>query len=163
MAEILRAIMSDIDKAFELAIAETISEKMQEAVPEKKKRGRPRSVLTGFFNEPEIRSWAGNSFKDVRSLQNQRYYHRAWQVLALGSDNFKWLYDPAKQVIGVSEQRGVRKTIIAELGRIKNRQHMLEAATEICRRKPKTKDAVAMIRRWRLGRGPEVPSLEEVL
>jgi hypothetical protein len=48
-----------------------------------------------------------------------------------------------------------RQTILAELGRIPDPDDMLAVARLICERKPKTRDAVATIRAYRMGRRPK--------
>ncbi len=54
---------------------------------------------------------------------------------------FQWLCDPVTQVIRVG--------ILAELGRIGDPDAMCAIAARICELKPRTGEAVAMIRRWR--------------
>ncbi len=49
-------------------------------------------------------------------------------------------------------RKSMRLSILAELGRIPDDQERERIALEVCRLKPKTKDAVVMIRRYRLGR-----------
>ncbi len=153
--------MSDLDKA--IALAKKISAK----IPEKKKRGRP-SILTFPNDEKYLRGIGENRVKDIRTLHNLHYQARATRLLGLAKTDhpkfpYHWLTNPAGQVFGKSMQSTYKATIIAELGRIKDKDDMKSAAKEICRLKPKTKDAVKMIRGWRLGRGPEVPSLEAML
>ncbi len=65
---------------------------------------------------------------------------------------FLWLCDSSKIDNNFSIQRIYRKSILAELGRIKDDKKLKKAATEICRIKPKTQDALKMIRGWRLQR-----------
>jgi hypothetical protein len=45
-----------------------------------------------------------------------------------------------------------QKTILIELGRIEDDEDLLAAARELCKRKPKVREAVALVRRWRLGK-----------
>jgi hypothetical protein len=44
-----------------------------------------------------------------------------------------------------------RTTILAELGRIDDNSAFISIARQLCRLKPKTRDAVMMVRRWRVG------------
>jgi hypothetical protein len=43
----------------------------------------------------------------------------------------------------------MRFAILTELGRIANERAMRDWAAESCRRKPRAKNTIAMIRRWR--------------
>jgi hypothetical protein len=62
--------------------------------------------------------------------------------------SLEWLLDESRS------PRGWRKTILSELGRIEDEETILAVAREICELNPKTRDAIAMIRRSRLGRSP---------
>lgn len=138
---------------------ETISENFSE----KKKRGRPR-LLRPDDEQTYRRSQPSC---DIRTLHNQDYEVRAMRVLGLNKVNppdypFSWLGDRSKIKADVSARRFYRKTILAELGRFKSDKKLIKAATEICRLKPKTQDAIKMIRGWRLGRVPSSVSLESI-
>lgn len=45
----------------------------------------------------------------------------------------------------------LKKSLLSELGRILNRRELVETAERICKLKPKSREGVAMLRRWRLG------------
>jgi len=67
---------------------------------------------------------------------------------ALGPDlmkagEFKWLYD---------FNGSMRETVLYELGRIEDDEWIRGWAKRLCELKPTTKEAVAMIRRWRHGK-----------
>lgn len=139
-------------------------EAFSENFSEKKKRGRPRLWHPEY--EKFIRR--GRQFCDTRTLHNEDYEAHAVKVLGLSPDNppdfpFSWLGDNSRLEIGKSGRRAYRKTILAQLGRFKNKTKLIKAATEICRLKPKTQDAIKMIRGWRLGRVPSPLSLESIL
>jgi hypothetical protein len=73
---------------------------------------------------------------------------------------FRWLttnLDEKETSPGTRE----RRTILAELGRIKKPENLLFAAREICKKKPRTIDAIAWIRAHRRGR--EKPASEAEL
>ena len=139
-------------------------EALSENFSEKKKRGRPR--LLHPEHEKSLRQ--GNSYCDIRTIYNKDYATRAQTVLGIKPNNppdfpFLWLGDFSKIEIGKSQQRGYRKTILAELGRIGDDRNLIEAATEICNRKPTAEDAIEMIRGWRLGRASVSVSLESTV
>lgn len=105
---------------------------------------------------------------DIRTLQNEQYEVRANSVLGINLYNppdfpFLWLGDFSKSGNNKSQRRWYKKTILAELGRIKSDKKLIKAATEICRLTPKTQEAIKMIRGWRLLRTPEPVSLESTL
>lgn len=137
---------------------------ISEKFPEKKKRGRPRLL------HPEDEKTYRRSMpsRDIRTLQNQDYEVRALSILGLNKINppdypFLWLGDISKIENEISERRFYRKTILAELGRIADNENLIEAAKEVCRLKPKTTEAIKMIREWRLGRPAVSTSLEMIL
>lgn len=137
---------------------------ISENFSEKKKRGRPRL----FHPEYEKVIRRGREYTDIRTIYNQEYETRAFTVLGLSPKNppdfpFSWLGDESKIEVGKSRRCGFRKTILSELGRIDNDSNLIEAAKEICRLKPKTQDAVKMIRGWRLRRAYAPVSLESSL
>jgi hypothetical protein len=65
-----------------------------------------------------------------------------------GLSSFEWLYSGDRV-------HPMRKMVLSELGHIEDNQEMLELAREICARKPRDRDAVALIRRYRIERSPE--------
>jgi hypothetical protein len=78
--------------------------------------------------------------KTDRGLRQKQHQTRA-VVLVMDEPEFRWLFD--------AETGTCRNTILAELGRIQNDELLLEMAREVCRRKPKSREAVAAIRRFR--------------
>lgn len=139
-------------------------EALSENFSEKKKRGRPRL----WHPELEEIIRRDKQFCDTRTLHNEEYEARAVAVLGLSPDNppefpFSWLGDNSRLEVGKSGRRAYKKTILAELGRFKNKNKLINAARVICRLKPKTQEAIKMIRGWRLGRVPSSVSLESTL
>ncbi len=130
----------------------------------KRKRGRPRLMQPEFENSIRM----DMPYSDIRTIQNNDYEARAGMILGISPDNppdypFSWLCDFGKIEFGKSQRRAYRKTILSELGRIEQVKNLIEAATEICRLKPKTQDAVKMIRGWRLRRPVVSETLESTL
>jgi hypothetical protein len=120
---------------------------ISEAASQKPRRGRP-PLLT-----PEtVAVW--NSLDPGmtnRTWHNWHYKFRA-QGLLDGDPECLWLIDMANAKAG---KRGCyRHTLLAELGRIPNDADLIEVARSVCTMKPTTKQGVAMIRGWRLGREP---------
>jgi len=78
--------------------------------------------------------------KSARGLQQKQHQTRA-VLLVMDQPDLRWLFDP---------QNGTcRTTILTELGKIDSDELLLEMAREICRRRPKSREAVAAIRRFR--------------
>lgn len=106
-----------------------------------RKRGRP-PIFDPVSTELSNAIWDDGP-KSRRGLQNYQYMTRA--LAAMGNERdtkYRWLYSPEK----------VRFTILYELGRLQDEEDIRDFAEQICEMKPKSKDAVAMIRNWRLGR-----------
>jgi hypothetical protein len=119
-----------------LAISEPFSEKPA-------KLGRPRSL------SPEWEEAIRRYFPDIQSQhgrQNQRAWIRAIGVLEHRA--FRWLGD--REAVNRGDGH-FRRSIMQELGRIDNDDAMKSVARQICKLKPRAREAVAMIRRWRLG------------
>ena len=129
---------------------------LPEAVSEKRRRGRPRltnEALDGFL------TFCGPEIQTRRGLLNVFYRELALDVLQL-DPRFAWVADGAKMTAGV---RGAWKPgILTELGRIRDADTMRAVALRICELKPKTREAVAMIRRFRLNREPPANYLDLV-
>jgi hypothetical protein len=123
------------------AISETVSENAP-----KRKRGRPAvydasdmATLECLF--PDVTT--------VRGRQNRARMTRALRVLNYGPA-FYWLVSNEDEI---SKREGCfRTTILAELGRIENDDDLRAAAQQICKMKPRSKEAVSIIRRWRTGK-----------
>ena len=114
-----------------------------------KKRGRPP-----VFSE-EYRRGMSNLVPEVktyRGMSEVMYRQRASSLLRQDS-RFLWLADFKKADAGVPG--AVKWSILAALGRIPNDETLKAVALRICELKPKTKEAVAIINRFRLGREPE--------
>lgn len=107
----------------------------------KKKRGRPRLI------HPKLEFWATMLWGDARSHQhvlNGEYYMRALDALKEKENGdlpkkYRWLVEPRPKI-----------TLLAELGRITDEEWLRGWARGVCRSKPKVKDAIAVIRNWRL-------------
>lgn len=122
---------------------------MEAASEKKKKRGRPPVF------SPEYRAAMGELFYEVRThrgMSEIMYRQRAYGFL-IDDARFSWLADRRK--IEEKGRRGMKSSILAALGRITDEAELKAVALRICELKPKTKAAVAMINRFRLGRGPE--------
>jgi hypothetical protein len=78
--------------------------------------------------------------KTARGLQQKQHEARA-VLLVMDQPDLRWLFDPQKGTC--------RTTILSELGKIESDDLLVEMAREICRRRPKSRDAVAAIRRIR--------------
>lgn len=113
------------------------------------RRGRPRVMPP----ETEAAYASLGLFADVHSERSKlNIYYRTRTLSILDGAEFSWLFDRK------ACQRGEGKwkpTILSELGRIEDEEDMKAVARQICELKPKTKEAVTMIRRFRLGRDPE--------
>jgi hypothetical protein len=118
---------------------EGISEKFSE----KRKRGRPRLL------DPGLRAIYAQDqqYASERTVQNTSYHIRAFALL----EDKPW----ADWLIGYTSKEGkpgqVRKTILAELGRIDDDTKLIMTAQAICAAHLNTRSAVAMIRGFRLG------------
>jgi hypothetical protein len=111
-----------------------------------KKRGRPRL-------EYYRRGLDFAEFDAKTERGRQDVFYRLSAVAQLKDDErFTWLCDKAAMVAGKKD--AWKPSILTELGRIESYQDLVEVALEICKIKPKTKDAIAMIRRWRTGCEP---------
>ncbi len=112
----------------------------------KLKRGRPSKLPSkledGYWND------AGNS-ATRRTMRNYYFFYEALNLLAeSGIKQYKFLYDISKD-LKRQGNRHLKKTILSELGRIKDQNVLLEAASIICEAQPKTATAVKWIREIR--------------
>lgn len=106
----------------------------QEAISEaasKNSRGRPR-----------VQVWEddSNQHQTRRTKQNEWYMLVAGKVLLEDKDRFAWLIDP----------KNCRSELLAELGRWDDPDAIRKQADRLCVVKPKTKPALASLRRYRL-------------
>jgi hypothetical protein len=130
---------------------------ISEKFSEKRKRGRPRLLhpaLHAVFAQ-------GQQYASERTIQNTSYHIRAFGLL----QDEPW----AEWLVGHVSQEGkpgqVRKTIVAELGRLDDDTDLVLMARAICIARPNTREALAMIRQFRLGGMPpgSVSQLTDVL
>ncbi len=112
------------------------------------RRGRPR-LLSPFLEAGYRRALGRPATR--RTVQNFAYFHRAWDVLGLvtlpADSPLHWLHDHDRD----GRPRATKHTILAELGRIEDEDELREAAGLICAMRPRTRQAVTYIRRWRIG------------
>jgi hypothetical protein len=111
----------------------------------KGRRGRPRR-LSDTSMALYRSTWPDRT---DRHRLNLHYATTAMVVLA-DDKRFAWLYDRKKMKAG--ERNSWRPGILAELGRIADPDDLRMVAAQVCTMRPKTKIAVALIRRWRLGK-----------
>jgi hypothetical protein len=133
-------------------ISETNSERDSEPVSKTRRRGRPPRYdparLDQLRQDPHIHGRIGST----RGLQNLLYQERARQLLDRPEHApwVRWLIDPEK--IQRGERGGLRPTILAELGRLKDDRELVTLAKRLCEAQPRTHQAVQLIRRQRLWR-----------
>jgi len=129
-------------------IMETVSENI-----EKRKRGRPGAISKEI--EDIMSSLAGFDNKHSRRSRLNLYYtHIALDVLGHGEiPEFGWLAN--QEAMWRGEPKSWRPTILCEIGRCEDPETMKVVARRICELKPRTHDAVTMIRRWRLGKAQQ--------
>ena len=108
----------------------------------KAKTGRPKMdpIMEEYLRDKG--QWDEES-ETRRTLQNRLHMTRAMLVLSQAPNytRFAWLID--------------KKTILSELGRIEKDSTLLKVARVMCKQKPNTQGAVAMIRGWRRGTTPK--------
>jgi hypothetical protein len=94
---------------------------------------------------------------DVKSYRHRAdivYQQRALHVLAFGPkpERFLWIVNgPACEA---GHPGAWRPGILAALGRIEDDETLRKVARDICRRRPKVKDAITRIRHYRTGHTP---------
>ena len=114
---------------------------------EKRRRGRPKTVglvvqrckLDGdpFVDDVEVTT--------DRTRQNRVYHQIALVALGAGDDpRFDWLTGTAGD-----GYRGMQRTLLAELGRLRDDDRIREVALELCQHRPTRREAIAYIRRVR--------------
>jgi hypothetical protein len=124
--------------------AEQISENVVEDTP-RRKRGRPVVHSEQLLNLAHRYSGAST----VRGRQNFLYMTRAIRVLDYEPD-FYWLVGTREEIS--AGKKILRNTILVELGRIEDEDDLRVIARQVCEIKPRCKDALVMIRRWRTGK-----------
>jgi hypothetical protein len=126
---------------------------ISEAASEKQRRGTP------LVHDPAMLAFYRQSFPEIRThrgLQDKAYGLTAYTTLA-DVPGCEWLCSTKEEIDAGSGQ--MRFTILAELGRIKDEEVRKVIALEICRQRPRSKAAVAMIRRYRTGKAPKATAL----
>jgi hypothetical protein len=153
------AVLCAVFDGVEMAVMSEITEAASENT-EKPKRGRPRVM------DDTTRALYNSMYPDLTERQKQNLQYRAHAIHMLrlleadSNPRLSWLFDREKFQHAEANQSRLDSTvykhgILAELGRIEDEGEMLEAALYLCELKPKTKDAIVSIRRYRLGREPE--------
>ncbi len=124
------------------------AERFSETVAEntlRRRRGRPMVHPEQLLNL--ARRYSGAS--TVRGRQNFLYMTRAIRVLDYEPD-FCWLVGTRDDIN--TGKKVIRNTILVELGRIEDEDDLKVIARQVCEIKPRCKDALVMIRRWRTGK-----------
>lgn len=103
---------------------------------------------------PSRRALAEYAYPDIkteRGLLNVCYRQRALGILQSAADpqRFAWLCDVKKMTGG--EADAWQPTILSELGKIADCDALEALALELCELKPKTRAAVALVKRARFG------------
>jgi hypothetical protein len=97
--------------------------------------------------------------KKSRQTQNRLCAIRALERLGLlGDDKLKQALADRPALRWLVDEEGARWGILVELGRIRDPEKFSVAVAWILEHRPKTKEAVARIRRFRAGRGVSLPS-----
>jgi hypothetical protein len=118
-------------------------------VETKKKRGRPRKILKPE-HEAACRSIGEfDNARTRRSQQDVQYMWRATSLLDAHKDSrFKWLFD--LEAVMNNRPNAKRRAILAALGRIDGDDVMRGVALYICEQRPTAREAVQIIRNFRL-------------
>lgn len=117
---------------------------ISEIISETRQRGRPPVMdeaqvkLAEFCTENKVTH---------RHKLNIHYGQRALSLVR-DQKQFSWLVDSSAEIMA-GTGRIKKTTILAELGRIQNDENLKVFALEICKLKPTTGAAVAMLRRAR--------------
>lgn len=120
-------------------ISETVSENTE-------KRGRGRPPIMDKATEAQVERFFPQ-IRTRRGKQNIDYQMYASSVLKNDS-RFFW-------IVGNNKEMHWKPIILTELGRCLSAEVIKNFALKICELKPKSKDAVALIRSWRTGKKPE--------
>jgi len=125
-----------------------VSEESSDIQP-KRKPGRPKVVSD---EESAMLNGLGN-YQGIESRRGRiDFSYRLDAMRALKDDpaRFGWLYDEG--VIKAGDESAWKPSILTELGRLGDPDRIRGVADRICELKPKARDAIAMIRRFRIGR-----------
>lgn len=109
-------------------------------------RGRPRATPR------EWDDFAAATESDKSRRTHVKRFRAAMAVGILSQE----AGDEFSHILGPS---GPRWEVLAELGRLEDPDRILEAARGICIQKLRAKDAVVLIRRWRLGKAAPATAL----
>ncbi len=132
-------------------MSEVITENISET-----KTGRPSLMSV----EQEAVFTALGLFTDStprRSKMNVFYRQRALGIICDG--DYTWLFDKEK-IMTDGGDKYWKPTILMELGRIENDDDLRAVASQLCERKPATRDAVLMVRTFRTGGLPAGNTLQ---
>lgn len=119
-------------------------------------RGRPRARALPEWLRVDVAR--GEAHLSERAQQDHCYEVQAMGVLfaemaARGDteeNEFSWLLVSPQRGAREGRRRILRRTLLAELGRITDDGLLVEAARLLCERKPKTREGVQWIRRLRV-------------
>jgi len=116
-------------------------------------RGRPRVLSVDYEKMIEQHGLFEGNFSR-RGRINVFYRQRALTCLIYQNEEeaglFEWIADGEAMKRGAA--KSWRQTILCELGRITDEVAMRSIAKQLCELKPKTRDAVIMIRQYRTGK-----------
>jgi hypothetical protein len=110
--------------------------------PPPQPRGRPRLV------SQDVEDWA------VQCWVSGKTRHTRTNAVHIQDALGQFVNDPRFAWLG-SDTTPLRRTILAELGRIEDEAVRELIALDVCAAQPKTREAVARIRAFRLGRSPQ--------
>ena len=108
-----------------------------------RRRGRPR-IDDGYRDPGILDSIRADSpgLRSHRAILNTAVMFKAGSAIGTGGEaEFNWLWN--------AKEQKYRKTILAELGRLDDRESIRAVARHLCEVKPSTAKAVALIRRAR--------------
>jgi hypothetical protein len=129
-----------------------MTSRISATVSENRLRGRPQVFDAATLARLRAEMRRDNADISDRTVQNRLYQYTA-QGLLEGQDWARWLIDPKGIMQG--KRSAYRRTILQELGRIRNAADLVATAKLICNLKPTARDAVRMIRRARRGHKPQ--------
>jgi hypothetical protein len=136
-----------------IAISEKVSETDEDARP-----GRPRLIGEQYASWLQAEGWWRKG-ETRRTVLNKYRMMKALEVLIEEDPDlseFAWLCD--------NETGRTQRTILYELGRIEDREALLEVARELCASQPRTQEGVQTIRRVRrVLKGEEVAPAGDAL
>lgn len=118
---------------------------------ETRKGGRPKRITSELRRVVDFA--VGNPNATERTRHNKLFQMRAMNALGLDVDNppaaYLWIW--GRPHVPRHGDHKVKWTVLAELGRIEDDDTLRAVAARVCELKPKTREAVQMIRRFRVG------------